>query len=160
MAEGLAKPGKKVRDRQVALTDGGTKKLSELVGKKGLVLYFYPKDSTPGCTKEACSFRDNLAALKKAGYTVAGVSADSVASHQKFTEKQELNFPLISDPEKKLIEDLGVWQEKQNYGKTYMGIVRSTFILDAGLKVVHVYEKVKTNTHGSDVLADIGTLKL
>lgn len=152
MADEFKKVGSKVRDLKVTLTDGSEKKLSQLMGKNGMILYFYPKDNTPGCTKEACSFRDENAPLKKEGYTTVGVSKDSVASHQKFSEKYELNFPLISDPDLKLIQEMGVWQEKTNYGKKYMGIVRSTFILDSDLKVKQVIEKVKTNTHGSDLL--------
>lgn len=155
MAAKFLVPGKKVKDRTVVLTGGEKKKLSELVGKKGMVLYFYPKDSTPGCTKEACNFRDFHREIQTAGYSVVGVSMDSVESHDRFTEKQSLNFPLISDPDRKLIEDCGVWQEKKNYGKTYMGVVRSTFVVDPGLKILRVYEKVKTTTHGADVLADL-----
>ncbi len=159
MADTLLEPGKKIRDRNVTLQDGSKVKLSTLTGKSGMVLYFYPKDNTPGCTKEACSFRDDYSGLKKMGYSVVGVSKDSVASHQKFIEKHELNFPLISDDEGRLIEDLGVWQEKKNYGKTYMGIVRSTFIVGSDLKIIKTYDKVKTNTHAQDILADLKEMK-
>lgn len=145
-----------MKDRKVILTDGSTRKLSELCEKNGLVLYIYPKDNTPGCTREACSFRDEASPLRDMGYGVAGLSKDSIDSHKKFTEKYTLNFPLISDPEGALIADLGAWQEKKNYGKTYMGIVRSTFILDPKLKVVKVYPKVNTATHAVDILRDLG----
>lgn len=151
--------GKKLKDRKVVLTDGGSKKLSQLSGKSGLIVYLYPKDNTPGCTKEACSFRDEYSVLKKMGYEVVGVSKDSVDSHKRFTEKHSLPFPLISDTEGELIQELGAWQEKKNYGKTYMGIVRSTFILDPKLKVRKVYPRVKTNTHASDIIADLGDEK-
>ncbi len=147
--------GTKLKNFKVTLTDGSITDLKSLCGPKGLVLYLYPKDSTPGCTKEACSFRDHHDSIQKEGFSVAGVSADSVSSHARFTEKQGLNFPLISDVEKELITALGAWQEKKNYGKTYMGIVRSTFILDPALKVLKVYEKVNTASHGADILADL-----
>jgi thioredoxin-dependent peroxiredoxin len=147
--------GKKLKNFRVTLTDGSVKTLKELSGKEGIVLYLYPKDNTPGCTKEACSFRDNHKDYQKRGFAVLGLSADSIESHQKFTEKQSLNFPLISDPEKEIITALGAWQEKKNYGKIYMGLVRSTFILNADLKVLKVYPKVNTATHGSDVLNDL-----
>ena len=96
---------------------------------KSVILYFYPRDSTPGCTKQACDFRDNMSALNSADVAVFGVSKDSAKSHQKFTEKQELNFPLLLDTEGELLEKYGVWREKKNYGRTYMGIARSTFVI-------------------------------
>jgi len=148
---------KSVPNQSVTLADGSRKKLSELVGKKGLVLYFYPKDSTPGCTRESCDFRDNLARLKKAGFAVLGVSPDSPESHQKFSEKQGLNFPLIADTEKKLAEALGVWAEKKLYGRTFMGILRTTFLLDASLKIIKIYEKVKVDGHVENILADLSS---
>lgn len=147
--------GKKVRDKKVTLTDGSKKKLSELAGKDGLVLYFYPKDSTPGCTKEACSFRDHYTAIKRKGYAVAGVSPDSPQSHQKFTEKQSINFELISDEDHSLAESFGVWVEKNMYGKKFMGIERSTFILDSSLKVVKVFRKVKVDGHTEAVINEL-----
>ncbi len=155
----LAAPGKKVKDYKVIVGEGETRKLSELTGKKGLVLYFYPRDNTPGCTKEACGFRDNLSALKRAGYGVVGVSPDSPASHKKFSEKFSLPFPLISDESHELSEALGVWQEKKNYGKTYMGIVRSTFLLDAERKILKVYGKVKPEPHAAEILEDLKDLR-
>src|SRR5688572_25664153 len=110
-----------------ALDDSGKKvKLSDLKGKK-VVLYFYPKDDTPGCTKEACNFRDGIDAIKKQGAVVFGVSADSVDSHKKFKNKFDLNFQLLADTDKKIVEDYGVWKEKSMYGKKYMGIERTTF---------------------------------
>ena len=154
MAEAL-KAGKKLRDRTVAITDGSKKKLSALSGPKGLILYFYPRDNTPGCTKEACSFRDNHTRLKKMGYGLVGVSTDSVRSHQSFTEKQNLNFPLIADEEHALAEACGVYGEKKLYGKSYMGITRTTFVLDPDLRVRRVYDKVKVDGHSEQILGDL-----
>lgn len=158
MAETFLEVGDKLKNIKVTLTDGTQKKLGDLSGDKGLILYFYPKDNTPGCTKEACNFNDNLAALEKAGYNVVGVSKDSVKSHQSFTEKYELRFPLISDEATELIQEAGVWQEKKNYGKTYMGIVRSTYVLDPKLKVKKVYKKVKTTDHADTLMVDLEEL--
>jgi len=139
-------------------TNGKKVKLSDLVGEKGMVLYFYPKDSTPGCTTEACDFRDNLARLKKYGFNVVGVSRDDTKSHQKFTEKQSLNFPLLSDETGEICEKYGVWQEKTFMGRKTMGIVRTTFLLDSKLKVLKVYEKVKVDGHVDAILSDIEKL--
>jgi thioredoxin-dependent peroxiredoxin len=135
-----------------ALDDSGKKvKLSELKGKK-VVLYFYPKDDTPGCTKEACNFRDGIDAIKKQGAVVLGVSADSVDSHKKFKNKFDLNFQLLADTDKKIVEDYGVWKEKSMYGKKYMGIERTTFIIDKTGKVSHIFPKVKVDQHYDEVL--------
>ncbi len=153
--EKVPAPGKKIRDYKVTITDGSSSKLSELTGKNGLVIYFYPKDMTPGCTTEACDFRDNLKRLEKLGYKILGVSADDVKRHQKFTEKQDLNFPLAADEDQKLSNAFGVWGEKKLYGKTFMGIKRTTFVLDKGLKVSHVYEKVKVKGHVDQIMSDL-----
>lgn len=131
---------------------GKTVALSDFKGKK-VVLYFYPKDSTPGCTTESCDFRDNLSRINKAKAVVLGISADSVESHKKFKEKQSLNFPLLSDPEHEALEAYGVWQEKSLYGRKFMGIVRSTFIIDEKGKIVAVFPKVKVAGHVEEVLA-------
>ena len=155
---GLPAPGKKIRDVNVTLTDGTSHKLGELAGKKGIVLYFYPKDMTSGCTTEACDFRDSSKQLASMGYRVIGVSPDSVKSHQKFTEKQELNFPLISDPEQKLCNAFGVWGEKLMYGRRYMGVFRTTFVLGKDLKVRLVYPKVKVTGHVDAILDDLKAL--
>jgi peroxiredoxin Q/BCP len=120
------KVGQKAPDFTLADDTGQKVKLSDYKGKK-IVLYFYPKDDTPGCTTEACNFRDGLAEIKKLSAIVLGVSADSVESHKKFKKKFELNFPLLADPEKQMIESYGVWKEKSMYGKKYMGIERTTF---------------------------------
>ncbi|MBL8171464.1 MAG: thioredoxin-dependent thiol peroxidase [Acidobacteria bacterium] len=132
-------------------TDGKTVKLADFKGKK-VVLYFYPKDMTPGCTKEACSFRDDYSTLQKRGAVVLGVSADDQTAHQKFTEKYSLPFPLLSDPTHEMIEKYGAWGEKSLYGRKFMGILRITYIIDENGKVAHVFNKVKPETHAQDVL--------
>ena len=120
-----------------------------------MVLFFYPKDNTPGCTAESCGMNDNLKDFIKSGFTVVGVSPDSPKSHQKFTEKFSFKYPLISDTEKKLCTDFGVWAEKSMYGKKYMGVLRTTFLLDPSLKIISVYEKVKPKDHAVEILSDI-----
>lgn len=133
-------------------TDEGKKvSLKDFQGKK-VVLYFYPKDDTPGCTKEACSFSDHMGKLQKTGAVVLGVSADSVDSHRKFKEKYGLNFPLLSDPSKEVINKYGVWKEKNMYGKKTMGIERTTFIIDEQGKIAHVFPRVKVDGHTEAVL--------
>ena len=135
------------------VTDTGDKvKLKDLRGKT-VVLYFYPKDNTPGCTTESCDFRDSHAAFKKKKAVVLGVSPDSVKSHVKFKTKFDLPFPLIADEDHKIAEKYGVWQEKSMYGRKYMGIVRSTFVIDPEGKVAEIYNKVKVKGHVEDVLS-------
>lgn len=131
--------------------EGKELKMSDFKGKK-LVLYFYPKDQTAGCIAEACSFRDNLSALANAGYAVVGVSKDSQKSHLNFIEKQSLNFPLISDPDKTLIEHFGVWGEKKMCGKTGFGVLRTTFIINEEGVVERIIEKVNTKQAAQQVL--------
>ena len=116
------------------------------------MLYFYPKDDTSGCTKEACSFQSNIAALKKSDAVVLGVSGDSVESHGKFAAKYGLTFPLLSDESKEVLKAYGVWKEKSMYGRKYMGIERTTFLIDAQGKVSHVFQKVKVDGHTEEVL--------
>jgi len=157
MAEKELKAGDKAPAFSLKDTDGKTVKLSDFKGRK-LVLYFYPKDDTPGCTKEACAFRDDHAQLKKRGVEVVGVSADDLKSHQKFTEKYSLPFTLLSDPDHEMIEKYGAWGEKSLYGKKYMGILRITYIIDEAGKIAHVFHKVKPETHGQDVIAVIDKL--
>jgi peroxiredoxin Q/BCP len=132
-------------------TEGKEISLGDFIGKK-VILYFYPKDDTPGCTKEACSFRDNLARVKKKGAVVFGISADAVKSHQKFTEKYDLNFPLLSDESKAVIKAYGVWKNKSFMGKSYMGIERTTFIIDEQGKIIHIFPKVKVDGHVDEIL--------
>ena len=135
-----------------APADGGGKiKLKDLRGKK-VVLYFYPKDNTPGCTTEACDFRDNIALFAKQGAAVLGVSPDSVASHDRFKSKFDLPFPLISDPQHEIAEAYGVWQEKSLYGRKFMGIVRSTFVMDDKGKIAEIYRKVRVKDHVRSLL--------
>jgi len=133
---------------------GKTISLSDFAGKK-VVLYFYPKDDTPGCTVEACSFRDDHAAFKKRGAVVIGVSPDSVKSHTKFIEKFTLPFTLLSDTDHKIAEAYGVWVEKSMYGKKYMGVERSTFVIDEKGKLSTIYRKVKPAEHTVDVLSGL-----
>jgi peroxiredoxin Q/BCP len=122
------------------------------------ILYAYPKDATPGCTTEACDFRDNWARVQAAGVKVYGISRDSLASHEKFAAKQDLPFPLLSDPDKELLAPLGAWGKKLNYGKEYEGIIRSTFLVDPKGVIRHVWPKVSVKGHVDAVLAKVGEL--
>ncbi len=126
---------------------------------KWVVLYFYPKDMTSGCTTEACNFQESLPQLQKIEAVVLGVSKDSVKRHKKFAEKYNLQFHLLSDAESNVCETYGVWQKKRLYGREYMGINRSTFIIDPNGKIVKVYPKVKVKTHHEEVIADLKELK-
>ncbi len=135
------------------LTDGGGEvTLSDYRGKK-VVLYFYPKDDTPGCTTEACNFRDDHSQIVAAGAAVLGVSPDSVKSHNKFKLKYQLPFALLSDPDHRVAEMYGAWGEKKMYGKSYMGILRSTFVIDEEGKILKVFPKVEPREHSQEVLA-------
>jgi thioredoxin-dependent peroxiredoxin len=131
---------------------GGRISLESLKGKP-VVLYFYPKDDTPGCTAEACAFRDMKTPYAVTGAVVLGVSADDLPSHQKFAQKYGLTFPLLSDPDHKVSEAYGVWGEKKNYGRTYMGITRATFLIDGDGDIHQVWPKVKVEGHADEVLA-------
>ncbi len=139
-------PGFTLKDK-----DGADVSLSDFAGQK-VVLYFYPKDNTSGCTKQACAFAGLYGQLKKKGAVVIGVSRDSVASHTKFAEKYSLPFILLSDPELEVIKAYGVWQEKKNYGKVSMGVVRTTFIIDEAGNISHIMPKVKPDTNAAEVL--------
>lgn len=130
---------------------GTTLRLTDFKGKK-IALYFYPKDNTSGCTAEACSLRDNYGALQKAGYVIIGVSPDSVKSHKNFAEKYTLPFSIIADETKKILTDYGVWSEKQMYGKKYMGVLRTTFIIDENGIIEEIISKVDTSQHGKQIL--------
>ena len=131
--------------------NGGTVSLKLLKGKT-VILYFYPKDNTSGCTKEACDFRDNIAVISKKGAVVVGVSADSVSSHKKFADKFGLQFPLASDEKKELVKKYGVWKEKSMYGRKYLGIERTTFVIDGRGIITHIFPKVKAAGHVEEVL--------
>ncbi|GIV20105.1 MAG: putative peroxiredoxin bcp [Armatimonadota bacterium] len=150
--------GQPAPDFALPSTDGSVVRLSDLRGKK-VVLYFYPKDDTPGCTKEACSFRDNLGVLQSMGVVVLGVSADSVASHQKFAQKYGLNFPLLADEGAQVATLYGVWKEKKQYGRTYMGIERTTFLIDEEGVVRRIFPKVKVDGHVEEVIEAIRSLE-
>lgn len=135
--------------------DGKTVKLSDLKGSR-VVLYFYPKDDTPGCTKEACSFRDADDVYRKKGIKVYGISTDSEKSHQKFISKFQLPFDLLADTEKEIVEKYGVWGEKSMYGKKYMGTFRKSFLIDEKGKIVKIFDKVNVSEHADEVLAAFG----
>lgn len=135
--------------------DGKTVKLSDFKGKR-LALYFYPKDDTPGCTKEACSFRDADAVFNSKGIKVLGVSTDDEKSHQKFISKFQLPFDLLADTDKKIVNDYGVWGEKSMYGRKYMGTFRKTFLIDEQGKIVKIFDKVDVSKHADEVLAAFG----
>lgn len=139
--------GKDAEGRDVRLSDYPDRKIA---------LYFYPKDNTPGCTAEACSLRDNMAALEEKGIQVIGVSVDSEESHRKFAAKHSLTFPLVADTDHKLVEQMGVWGEKSMCGRKYMGTFRTTFIIGPDHKIERIYspKQVKTKTHGEQLLAD------
>ena len=143
--------GRKAPDFTLPADDGGKVKLSGLKGKP-VVLYFYPRDDTPGCTREACAFRDRSKQLVKLGATVLGISTDDVASHVKFRDKYKLNFPLLADTQHKVAEKYGAWREKTRFGKKSMGIQRSTFLIDAGGKVAKLWKSVKVDGHDEQVL--------
>jgi len=144
--EGTNAPAFKTTD-----ANGATVSLKDLKGQK-VVLYFYPKDDTPGCTKEACSFRDAWGKFKKQGITVLGVSPDSEASHKKFETKYSLPFTLLADKDHAIADAYGVWGEKKFMGRTYMGVLRTTFLIDEKGKIKKVFEKVKPEDHASEVL--------
>ena len=147
----MAEDGKKAPDFELQDADEKSTRLSDLKGRP-VVLYFYPKDDTPGCTKEACSFRDSFSKFKKKGIAVLGVSPDSEASHKKFATKYDLPFTLLADPNKEIAEAYGVWGEKKFMGRTYMGVHRTTFLIDEKGKIKKVFEKVKPEDHASEVL--------
>jgi peroxiredoxin Q/BCP len=146
--------GSSAPDFTVKDQNGNTVSLSSQKGKK-VVLYFYPKDDTPGCTKEACSFRDNFPKFQKLGVTVYGVSVDDEKKHKKFIEKYELPFTLLADTEKKIVESYKVWGKKKFMGKEYMGINRVTYIIDESGNISHVFEKVKPEGHAEEILSAI-----
>lgn len=143
--------GDKAPDFTMATDDGGEISLSALKGRN-LVLYFYPKDSTPGCTTEACSFREALPDFSKVNAEIIGVSRDSIKRHQNFKNKYNIPFPLGSDEDGTVCESYGVWTEKKNYGRTYMGIERSTFLIDSKGVIRNVWRKVRVNGHVDKVL--------
>jgi len=151
----LLSVGDKAPDFKTTNQDGENVALSDFKGQK-VVLYFYPKDDTPGCTKEACSFRDGWSKFRRKKIAVLGVSADDEKSHKKFAEKFSLPFPLLADTDKKIVKDYGAWGEKNMYGRKYMGIQRVTYLIDEKGKVAAVWPKVKPEGHADELLAAAG----
>ncbi len=147
--------GESAPDFNAPTDQGNVVSLADFRGQK-LVLYFYPKDDTPGCTREACAFRDGISQIQAKGAAVLGVSADSVASHQAFRDKYTLNFPLLSDEDRKLVQDYGVWKERNMYGRTYMGIERTTFLIDEEGRIRRIFPKVNVETHYDEILQALG----
>lgn len=145
-------PGQRAPAFTLTAHDGTKVRLADLKGRP-VVLYFYPRDDTPGCTREACAFRDRQAQLKKLGAVVLGVSGDSIQSHQKFRHKYRLNFPLLADEDHRVAERFGAWREKNMYGKKTLGIQRSTFLIDPQGKVAKVWKQVKVDGHDEKVIA-------
>lgn len=150
----MIEAGKKLPDFEL-LDDAGNTVTSEDLRGKRTILYFYPKDNTPGCTNQAVSLENAREDLEQEGYQIIGVSKDSVDSHKKFKEKYMLNFTLLSDPELRLINAMGVWVEKKNFGRKYFGIARTTFLIDEDLTIAIVYPNVKPSGHGEKILKDI-----
>lgn len=151
----MIKEGDKAPDFKGRDQNGNIIKLSDLRGSR-VVLYFYPKDDTPGCTKEACSFRDSYKVFEEKDIKILGVSIDGEAAHQKFIAKYQLPFDLIADTDKQIVEKYGVWGEKSMYGKKYMGTLRKTFLIDENGRVVKIFDKVKVAEHADEVLAAFG----
>ena len=151
MKNTVLKEGDKAPEFTAKDQNGKTVSLADFLDKT-LILYFYPKDDTPGCTAEACSFRDNYQSLLQQGYHVIGISTDNEKSHKKFQSKYELPFPLIADPDKKIVERYGVWVEKNMYGKVYMGTARTTFLIDQKGIIQKIIEKVDTKNSSQQVL--------
>lgn len=147
----MLEKGTKAPDFELLDKDGKEVRLSDFLGKK-VVLYFYPRDNTPGCTRQACAFAENYEEFKNLDVAVIGISKDSAASHIKFAEKYSLPFILLSDPEHKVIEAFGAWQEKKNYGKVSFGTVRSTFVIDENGIIEKVMPKVKPDTNAAEIL--------
>ena len=147
----MLKEGDRIPDFQAQDQDGNTVTQKDFEGKR-IVLYFYPKDSTPGCTAEACNLRDNYAALRAAGYEIYGVSKDSIASHGRFIEKNSLPFTLLSDPSTEMLQAFGAWGEKKLYGKVSMGTLRKTFIIAADGTIERIIDKVDTKNHTEQIL--------
>jgi peroxiredoxin Q/BCP len=146
--------GVEAPDFTATTTAGDTITLSELRGGR-VALYFYPKDNTPGCTAQACNLRDHMADLAGHDITVIGVSPDSDASHEKFAAKHDLPFALIADPDRSIIEAYGVWGEKTNYGKTFMGLQRTTFLIDTDGVIAHVFKRPKTKEHATEIISKL-----
>ena len=150
----MLEPGTRAPSFTLPDQDGVMHSLEDYRGRK-VILYFYPKDSTPGCTKQACSYTERLPQIREAGAVVLGVSKDSVASHRKFADKYGLAFTLLADPERQVIEAYDVWKEKKNYGKVSMGVVRTTYLIDENGVIVQANDKVKTTEDADAMLAAV-----
>ena len=153
----MLKEGKNAPDFKLLANNRQSFALKDLKGKN-VVLYFYPKDDTPGCTVQACGFRDSFKDIEKLGAVVLGISPDSVKSHEKFINKFSLPFPLLADEEKQMCKNYGVWVEKSMYGKKYMGVARTTFIINKEGKIAKIFEKVKPEGHNQEVIETLKTL--
>lgn len=151
------KVGQKAPNFKLPDQDSIMRQLKDYAGQ-WLLIYFYPKDDTPGCTTEACSLRDNLPKFKKGRAAIVGVSVDSAKSHNKFAAKYKLPFTLLADENKEMVEKYGVWAEKSMYGRKYMGTLRTSFLVDPTGKIAKIYEKVKPATHAEEVLKDLASL--
>lgn len=148
-------PGAKAPDWKLPTADGRTLSLSDLRGKK-IIFYAYPAAMTPGCTTQACDFRDNIASLTAHGYAVVGISPDPPAKLAKFVERDALTFPLLSDPDHAVLEAYGAWGEKKNYGKTYTGVIRSTFVINEDGVIEHAFYNVRATGHVAKLRRDLG----
>ncbi len=148
----MLKAGDVAPEFELQSDSGDTVRLSDLRGKK-VILYFYPKDDTPGCTTQACEFRDRMPDIEREGALILGISPDNVRSHQKFKSKYELPFTLLADPDHAVAESYGAWGEKKMYGKVYEGILRTTYLIDEQGKIEQVFEKVKPKGHSQQVLS-------
>lgn len=157
MAETVTMPekGQQAPDFEAPAQDGSTVRLSDYRGRK-VALYFYPKDDTPGCTTQSCNLRDNYGLLLSKGIAIIGVSADDVDSHKAFADKFSLPFPLVADPDKRIVNEYGVWGERNLYGNKFMGIKRTTFLIDEEGKIVHVFKRPKVEDHASEILTKFG----
>ena len=154
MTERLS-PGDAAPDFTLPDAEGNDVSLSDFRGQS-VVVYFYPAAGTPGCTKQACDFRDNLSSLRSAGYAVVGISPDKPEKLAKFRERDSVNFPLLSDPERATLQAYGAYGEKKNYGKTYLGVIRSTFIVDPEGKIAHAWYNVRATGHVAKLFKDLG----
>ncbi len=152
------KEGDKAPDFTLPSSDGGNVSLKDFKGKENVVLYFYPKDDTPGCTKEACSFRDQRKLFQAQGTEIFGVSFDNINSHKKFIGKYKLSFPLLADEDKAVAKKYGVYKQKSFMGKSYMGIERTTFVIDKDLKIRKIFPQVKVDGHTEEVLEAVKSL--
>ena len=147
--------GDQLENLEVLVYGSDKKRLKEFCGSKGLVLYFYPKDDTPGCTIQACDFRDSISQVKWLGYNILGASADSLESHMKFTEKYNLPFPLLVDQKHELMNHIGAWGSKRMYGNIFQGIIRTTCVVDPKLEITHIYRNVRAKGHVERLLKDL-----